>query len=73
MKRMTEEEAYVAMYAFLENWYQLTRADALTILLGSMSMMSDGRPMDAALWQDWMDAIDKMESGQVAIKMAIKN
>lgn len=72
MKRLTEREAYVAMYAFLQHWHGLTQSDAIAALLGSMSLLQDDIPFDPALWDDWLDAIKAVESGTVDVYMTLK-
>ena len=59
---VTIEEAYKAMYLYLEKLYEMTSSDDLAGFLGSMSMMADGRPADDAIWEDWLDAIEKAKS-----------
>jgi len=56
---ITINEAYKAMYLYLENLYEMTGSDDLAGFLGSMSLLKDGNPADDAVWSDWLDAIDK--------------
>jgi len=60
---VTINEAYRAMYLYLENLYKLTGSDDLAGFLGSMSMLQDGKPIDEAVWEDWLEAIDKAKKG----------
>ena len=52
-------QAYKAMYFYLDNLYRLTNSNDLGGFLGSMSLLEDGKPADAAVWQDWEEAIQK--------------
>ena len=58
MRTMTEKQAYAAMFYFLEQAYKRTNSDELGGLLGSMSMLEDGSPADAAMVSDWHQAVD---------------
>jgi len=60
MQILTETEAYEAMVAFLDKYYELTGADDIGGLLGSLRVIADGRPADPAMWQDWLEAIGKI-------------
>ena len=57
MKTMTEEQAYAAMYHFLDQYFQQTKSDDVGALLGGMSLL-DGEPVDAAVAGDWEDAVE---------------
>lgn len=61
--KVTIDEAYKAMYLYLENLYKLTGSDDLGGFLGSMSMLQDGKPVDEAVWEDWLEAIEKAKKG----------
>lgn len=65
MQPLSEREAYAAMFAFLDARYKRGPSDELGALLGSMSLLPDGRPADPALWSDWIEAITKATSGEV--------
>jgi len=54
---ITEEQAYAAMYHFLDQYYQQTKSDDVGALLGSMSLLN-GEPVDSAISGDWEDAIE---------------
>lgn len=58
---LTEEEAYLAMFKFLENYYFLTKTDDVGALLGIMNFMEDGKPVDIALWDDWLECIEEVK------------
>jgi hypothetical protein len=59
------------MFAFLENQYRLSNSDDLGSLLGSMSLLPDGRPADPALSTDWEAAVQAALSDQVDARMRV--
>jgi hypothetical protein len=60
MENLDAKLAYQAMFCFLEKYYELTQADDVGALLGSMTLLDDGMPVDAAIWRDWLDAIERV-------------
>lgn len=71
--KITTEQAYLAMIAFLENYYSLTNADEIAALLGGLSLLPDGSSADPASKSDWDDAIQKVLSGKVNAQLQLKN
>lgn len=65
MRSLTPEEAYLAMFAFLDGFYSRTKSDDVGALLGAMSFLSDGGTADPAMAQDWKDAVEAAISGSV--------
>jgi hypothetical protein len=63
MNSMTEQQAYLAMFRFLEQWYERTKADELGGMLGSMALLPDGSTADPAAWKDWLKAVDHVKQG----------
>lgn len=63
MESLSKKEAYLAMFAFLEERYEMTQSDDLGVLLGSMMLLDDGETADPAVWHEWCDAIEKSLSG----------
>lgn len=61
MNKMTIEQAYRAMFYFLEKEYGLTNSDELGGLLGSLSWEIAGGhgPADPSVWQDWLEAVSR--------------
>lgn len=55
-------QAYQAMLKFLENYHENTHSDEIAGLLGSLSISSDGSPMDPACWEEWLEAVEKITS-----------
>lgn len=65
MDSLTVDEAYLAMFAFIEKRYRLTSSDDLGAFLGDMSMLFSGGTFDSALQDDWREAIELARTGQV--------
>lgn len=62
--KVTILEAYRAMFLFLENEWEITgRSDELAVLLGSMSTLEDGSPVDPAIWPQWLEAVKAAREG----------
>ena len=57
---LTLKQAYLAMYAFLDAFYDRTKSDDVGWLLGDMSFLMDRRTADSAAWSDWLDAVKKI-------------
>lgn len=69
---LTPEQAYLAMFAFLEQYYELTAADDVGALLGSMSLLPDGQPIDPAMSSEWQEAVTRATSGGVMANVKYK-
>lgn len=72
--RLTEKEAYLAMFYYLEHLYDLTGSDYLGGLLGSMMLLEENVTADPALWKNWQNAVEKAleGSGDQSIKLDLK-
>jgi len=59
---LTQEQAYRAMFIFVRTYYRrIGNVNAeIGELLGDIQLLEDGTPADPAMWQDWVDAIDKV-------------
>ena len=64
-KCLTSKEAFLAMYSFLDKYYQLTQDDEIGGLLGSMSLLPDGETADPAIQSEWKEAVNKVLEGKV--------
>jgi hypothetical protein len=62
---LTPQQAYLAMFAFLENHYQSTGSSDIGALLESLSLLPDGSPADPAHRGEWQSAIRSAASGGV--------
>lgn len=71
METLTVEEAYAAMYAFLDHLYESTKSDDLGAFLGAMSILEDGKPADSAIWKHWLEAVKKAKSGDVDVSLGL--
>jgi hypothetical protein len=65
MDSLTTEEAYLAMFAFIEKRYRLTTSDDLASFLGDMSLMFSGGTADPAPQDDWDEAVSLARAGKV--------
>lgn len=72
MKQLSERDAYAAMFAFLEQRYNQTQSTELGALLGGMSLLPDGGPLDPAIWEDWLSAVEEALSGRVRVNLELK-
>lgn len=53
LPNLTEQQAYSAMLHFLEAQFGRTGSDDIGALLGSASLLDDGRPADPAIADEW--------------------
>lgn len=56
---LTKKQAYMAMFYYLENLYDMTKSDDLGGFLSGMIMLKDNKPADPAVWSDWEKAVKK--------------
>jgi hypothetical protein len=69
-ENLNVEEAYKAMFLFLEELYSSMGQDVqLGEILGSMSLIGDKMPVDAALWKIWNDSIKKLKDSDPDISL----
>lgn len=68
--QLTEEQAYLAMYYFLDKHFALG-LEELGGILSSMSLLPDGKPADAAISIEWQEAVSAAMSGQVNAQLVI--
>ncbi len=69
---LTTEEAYAAMFRFLEEYYWATKSDDVGALLGSMSLLEDGSTADPAIRSEWLEVCRKIAEGKVSIALDLK-
>ena len=65
MTHLTEQQAYLAMFAFLEGQFRSTGSADLGALLGSLALLPDGSPADPAHKTDWHAAVAAAVAGTV--------
>lgn len=56
---MTSDQAYAAMFYFLEDYYSRGHSDEIGGMLGGMSLLGDGSTADPAVKSDWQRAVQK--------------
>ncbi len=68
---MTDQEAYLAMFAFLDTYYSRNPSAALGEVLGNISLLQDGSPADPAVKEDWARALNEAKSGRVNAQLIL--
>jgi hypothetical protein len=69
---MDSKTAYLAMFDFLERYYQMTQSDDIGGLLGSMSLVEDEQvTADPAIWSDWEASLARAKDGEVDATMRL--
>ena len=55
-------QGFAAMRQFLEAYWERggKQSDDIATLLGALAPLNDNKPLDAAQWQDWLDAIEQV-------------
>ena len=69
--QLTSDQAYLAMYSFLGKQFSLG-CEELGSILGSMSLLPDGRPADPAFASDWQQAVNEAVAGQVNAQLTLQ-
>jgi hypothetical protein len=59
---LTIFEALQVMQRFLEMYWERGSSEEIAILLGSLSIQSDGKCADPALWQDWLNSVKAIKT-----------
>jgi hypothetical protein len=72
MSTLTEREAYLAMYAFLEAHFSRTASSDVGALLGELSCLPDGEPADPAVVADWAKAVSDARKGLVSADLRVR-
>ena len=62
-ERLTIDEAYRAMFHFLDAYWQRTQSDDLAGLLGGLSKLPDGCSADPAADKDFLKAVAMARQG----------
>jgi hypothetical protein len=69
---MTPEQAYAAIFYFLEDYYGRGHSDEIGGMLGGMSLLSDGGTADPAIKSDWQRAVQRaMTEGNAELAFRI--
>ena len=79
-KLLSPEQAFQAMFIFLNDYYQRTEGKAeLGAVLGDIQMNPrDGMPADPAAWADWISAINaavknRTDAGERIFSITLKS
>jgi len=72
LKSVPFDQAFIAMYLFLEKQQSLSPSEDLAILLGSMALLDDGIPADPAVLQDWTKSVEEALNGAENASLKIK-
>ena len=62
--KLTAEQAYRAMLAFLQREVELTESSDLADLVSEYRLGADGQPADPAVWNAWLEAVNKTVGGK---------
>lgn len=71
MIQLSTHQAYLAMFAFLEEQYRLCPSGEIGGLLGSMSLLPDGSPADSAVASQWQMAVQAACGGEVSAALVL--
>jgi hypothetical protein len=72
METLTDKEAFLAMYSFLEAYYERGKSDDIGALLSGLSLLTDGGTADPGFWKDWLEAIGKAKHGSVDARLILR-
>ena len=65
MTELPDRNAYLAMYAFLETYFERTRSEDVAALLADIGLLAHGGPADSAVIIEWRDALARVAEGRV--------
>jgi hypothetical protein len=69
---ITSEQAYAAMYDFLEDYYNRGHSDEIGGMLGGMSLLGDGGTADPAVRSHWQRALQRaMTEGNAGLALRL--
>jgi hypothetical protein len=72
-ERLTCTEAYAAMFNFLDALSAEFGNDAeIGGILGSMSLLDDGEPVDKSFWHIWLESVEKAKKGDSNSMLKLK-
>jgi len=67
--QITVTEAYAAMQTFVVKCYSWTD---IAKKFNSASVLPDGKPIDSAIWEDWLKCIEVAKAGNVDMDLHLK-
>jgi hypothetical protein len=62
---LTARQGYEAMFRFLEQYYELTKADDVGALLGGLRLLPHGGPADPAFKDEWIAAVSAVVGSRI--------
>lgn len=62
---LTTEQAFLAMFAFLEIHFQRFGPGEVGTVLSEISLLPDGSTVDPAAWDDWIRSVRKAKRDEV--------
>ena len=65
MNELPDKNAYLAMYAFLESYFQRTRSEDVAALLADIGLLQHGGPAASAVTHEWREALERVAAGKV--------
>lgn len=67
---LTVEEAFIAMQFFLDRFYPNKNSgqDPRDILTFISFFGNVNRPVDPAIWEDWLDCVQRVKAGEEPIR-----
>ena len=68
---LTPHQAYLAMFAFLEQYWERGSSEEIAALLGSLSLLPNGESADPASVLDWNKAVELVIAGKVDARLRI--
>jgi hypothetical protein len=69
---LTDHQAFLAMYSYLEQFYERTQSDDVATILGGLSLLPDGTFADPASSQEWADACAAARQGKVNARLTLR-
>jgi hypothetical protein len=60
---LSARQAYKAMFRFLEQYYEQTKADDIGAILGGLRLLPEGCPADPAFKGEWLAAVTAVLAG----------
>ena len=67
VKNLSILQAYCVVLDYLDKYYFKTYSNDIGDLVGDMHFLQDGRPVDDAAWEDWLDAVSKKGKPEVNV------
>ena len=62
---LTKQEAFLAMFAYLEIHFRRFGPGEIGAVLSELSLLPDGGTSDPAAWDDWIKCVQKAKRGEV--------